>query len=110
MSLNHLHDTWMEHICELRSGHRITQVRNLVWLMVGIFESRSVHLSKIAEKIPGPAKLLRNTKRLSRFLGNSAVNVREWYQPIAQQWLETQWKCPREIRLIVDGNKVGFGH
>jgi hypothetical protein len=110
MPINHLYDTWMRRICELRPGQRITQVRNFVWLMVGIYQSRSVHLSKIAGKIPGPAKLLSNTKRLSRFLDNPAVNVREWYLPIAQQWLEAQWKCLGEIRLIVDGTKVGFGH
>jgi hypothetical protein len=110
MPINHLYDTWMRRICELRPGQRITQVRNFVWLMVGIVQSQSVHLSKIAGKIPGPAKLLSNTKRLSRFLDNPAVNVREWYLPIAQQWLEAQWKCLGEIRLIVDGTKVGFGH
>ncbi len=78
--------------------------------MIGIYESRSVHLSKIAGKIPGSAKLLSTTKRLSRFLDNPAISVREWYQPIAQQWLQAQAKCLGEIRLIVDGTKVGFGH
>jgi len=110
MPINQLYDTWMRRICELRPGQRITQVRNFVWLMVGIFQSQSVHLSKIAGKIPGRAKLLSNTKRLSRFLDNPAVNVREWYQPIAQQWLQAQWNCMGEIRLIVDGTKVGFAH
>jgi hypothetical protein len=78
--------------------------------MVGIFESRSVHVSKIAGKIPGPAKLVSNTRRLSRFLDNPAIRVREWYKPIAHQWLHAQWNCLDEIRLIVDGTKVGFGH
>jgi len=50
------------------------------------------------------------TRRLSRFLDNPAVRVREWYQPIAQQWLQAQWQCLGEIRLIVDGTKVGFRH
>jgi hypothetical protein len=110
MPINHLYDTWMQRICELRPGQRVTQVRNFVWLMVGIYQSRSVHLSKIAGKIPGPAKLVSITRRLSRFLDNPAVNVREWYEPIAHQWLQAQWNCLGEIRLIVDGTKVGFGH
>jgi hypothetical protein len=110
MPINELYHNWMRQICELRPTQRITQVRNFVWLMIGIYESRSVHLSKIAGKIPGRAKLVSTTRRLSRFLDNPAVNVREWYQPIAQQWLETQWKSLGEIRLIVDGTKVGFGH
>jgi hypothetical protein len=40
----------------------------------------------------------------------TATEVREWYHPIAQQWLQAQWNCLGEIRLIVDGTKVGFGH
>jgi hypothetical protein len=110
MPINQLYNTWMRRICELRPGQRITQVRNFVWLMIGIYKSRSVHLSKIAGKIPGSAKLLSITRRLSRFLDNPAICVREWYEPIAHQWLQAQWDCLGEIRLIVDGTKVGFGH
>jgi hypothetical protein len=77
--------------------------------MIGIYQSQSVYLGKIAGEIPGSAKLVRTTRRLSRFLDNPAVNVREWYQPIAQKWLQAQWQCLGEIRLIVDGTKVGFG-
>jgi hypothetical protein len=110
MSTNRLYDTWLRRICELQPQVRITQVRNFVWLMIGMYESRSVHLSKIAGKIPGSAQLLSTVKRLSRFLENPAVHVREWYQPMAKQWLEAQAIDLGEIRLIVDGTKVGFGH
>lgn len=110
MPINKLYHTWMQQICELRPNQRITQVRNFVWLMIGIYLSNSVTLSKIAGKIPGSAKLVSATRRMSRFLDNAAVNVREWYKPIAQKWLQAQWQCLGEIRLIVDGTKVGFGH
>ena len=110
MPINKLYHNWMRQICELRPKQRITQVRNFVWLMIGIYQSQSVYLSKIAEEIPGSAKLVSTTRRLSRFLDNPAVNVREWYQPIAQKWLQAQWQCLGEIRLIVDGTKVGFKH
>jgi hypothetical protein len=110
MPINELYHTWMQRICELRPGQRITQIRTFVWLIVGIYKSRSVYLSRVAGKIPGSAKLLSITRRLSRLLDNSAICVREWYEPIARQWLEAQWRCLREIRLIVDGTKVGFGH
>jgi hypothetical protein len=110
MPINTLYHNWMQRICELRPNQRITQVRNFVWLMIGIYLSHSVTLSKIAGEIPGRAKLVSTTRRLSRFLDNSAVNVREWYRPIAQQWLQAQWSCLGEIRLIADGTKVGFGH
>ncbi len=110
MPINELNHTWIQRICELRPGQRITQIRNFAWLIVGIYKSRSVYLSRIAGKIPGSAKLVSTTRRLSRLLDNPAIRVREWYEPIARQWLETQWCFVREIRLIVDGTKVGFGH
>jgi len=88
---------------------RVTQRRNLAWLIVGIYLSRSVHLSKIAGKIPGRAKLLSHVRRLSRFLDNPAIRVRQLYTPIARQLLQLQARHG-EIRLIVDGTKIGFGH
>jgi hypothetical protein len=110
MPINRLYHTWIQRICELRPGQRITQVRNFVWLIIGIYQSRSVYLSRIAGKIPGPAKLLSTTRRLSRLLDNPAIRVREWYEPIAREWLEAQLRHIGEIRLIVDGTKIGFGH
>jgi len=110
MPTNKFYHTWFQRIRELRPNQRITQVRNFVWLMTGIYQSRSVCLSRIAGKIPGPAKLLSTTRRLSRLLDNPAIRVREWYEPFAGQWLEAQFCHLGEIRLIVDGTKIGFGH
>jgi hypothetical protein len=110
MPTNPLYDTWFHRIQELRPSQRVTQVRNFVWLLIGIHQSRSVCLSRIAGKIPGPAKLVSTTRRLSRLLDNPALRVREWYEPIARQWLEAQFRHLGEIRLIVDGTKIGCGH
>ncbi len=110
MPTNSLYHTWFHQIRRLRPGQRITQVRNFVWLMVGIHQSRSVYLSRIAGKIPGTAKLLSTVRWLSRLLDNANIRVREWYAPIARQWLEAQFRHLGEIRLIVDGTKIGFGH
>jgi hypothetical protein len=110
MPTNKLYHIWFQQIRELRPAQRITQVRNFVWLMVGIHQSRSVYLSRIAGKVPGTAKLLSTVRRLSRLLDNANIRVREWYAPIAGQWLEAQFRHLGEIRLIVDGTKIGFGH
>jgi hypothetical protein len=110
MPTNRLYDTWKTRILELRPGQRITQIRAFVWLIVGIYQSRSVCLSKIACKVPGEAKLLSTIRRLSRLLDNPAIRVREWYEPIARHWLEAQQRWIGEVRLIVDGTKVSFGH
>jgi hypothetical protein len=105
-----LYRTWKEQIRALRPSQRITQIENFAWMMVGIYESRSVHLSKIAGKVLGDAKLLSTVRRFERFLDNQAIEVREWDEPIARRWIEAQWKQLGEIRLIVDGTKTGFSH
>ena len=110
MPISKLYRTWKEQIRALRPSQRITQIENFAWMMVGIYQSRSVHLSKIAGKVLGNAKLLSTVRRFERFLDNKAIEVRAWYEPIAKQWIEAQWQHLREIRLIVDGTKVGFGH
>lgn len=110
MPTNALYHTWFQRIQELRPNQRITQIRNFVWLVIGIYQSRSVSTSRIAGKIPGLAKLVSTTRRLSRLLNNPAIRVREWYEPIARQWLETQFHNLGEIHLIVDGTKIGFRH
>jgi len=110
MPTNTLYHNWFQRIQELVPGQRITRKRNIVWLIVGIYQSRSVCLSRIAGKIPGPARLLSTTRRLSRLLNNPAIRVREWYEPIALEWLETQFRHLGEIRLTVDGTRIGFGH
>jgi hypothetical protein len=110
MPTEKLYLIWKEQIRALRPSQRITQIQNFAWMMVGIYQSRSVHLSKIAGKVSGSAKLLSTVRRFERFVDNKAIEVREWYEPIAKQWIETQWKHLKEIRLIVDGTKIGFGH
>lgn len=110
MPIGKLYRTWKEQIRAFRPNQRITQIENFAWMMVGIYQSRSVHLSKIAGKVLGHAKLVSTVRRFERFLDNKAIEVRAWYQPIAKQWIAAQWKQLGEIRLIVDGTKVGFAH
>jgi hypothetical protein len=110
MPINESYRTWIRRICELRPKQRKTQVQNFVWLLVGIFHSHSVSLSKIAGKVISPAKNVSTVRRLSRFLASSAVDVRNWYRSTAKAWLVTQAQQVSEIRLIVDGTKIGFGY
>ncbi|MCA1838639.1 MAG: IS4 family transposase, partial [Actinobacteria bacterium] len=114
---------------QLRPGERVTRIRNWSRLLVGLCLSRSVHLSKIANKIPTTststststkATLPSATRRLSRLLDNAAIRVRDWYEPIACSLLERAAAQGGgggggggrggEIRLIVDGSKVGSKH
>jgi hypothetical protein len=108
MPIPELYHTCQKMLKELCPGERITRIRNFSWLMVGLYKSRSVHLSKVAESIPGEAYLPSVTRRLRRLLSNPAIQVRAWYEPLAK--MIVQQLSHREIRLIVDGSKVGFGH
>jgi hypothetical protein len=110
MSANHLYHTWLQRTRQLLPDARITRLRNFVWLMVGIYHSRSIHLSDVASKIPGRAKGLSTVRRLSRFLANRRVRVREWYAPIAGRLVESMAHTVGEIRLVTDSTKVGFHH
>ena len=111
MPINQLHGTLQRLVVQLRPAERVTRVRNWSRLLVGLCLSRSVHLSKIANKIPTTteATLPSATRRLSRLLDNAAVRVRVWYEPIARCLLERASQGG-EVRLIVDGSKVGFEH
>jgi len=107
--INRLYRTWFARIEQIWPQLRITQRRNLAWLLAGICQSRSVHLHHIAEQMPGRAKLVSLTRRLSRFLNNRAIRVRSLYAPIARPLLQAASRSG-EIRLVVDATKVSFGH
>ena len=108
MPIPELYHTCRKMLKELRPEERVTRIRNFSWLMFGLYKSRSVHLSKVAEKIPGAAYLPSMTRRLRRLLNNPAIQVRAWYEPLAKSII--QRLAQKEIRLIVDGSKVGSGH
>lgn len=110
MSFNQTYHTWLQRIRQLRPTERLTRVRNMAQLLAGIFASRSVHLSQVANKVASSAKLLSVTRRLSRFLDNSAVQVRDWYEPLACDLLHAAAQTVGEIRLIADASQVGFNH
>ena len=109
MNIVQAHNTFRQKIMHLRSRERITRIRLMAWMMAGLLCRRSIHLSEIANAIPGQAKRWSNTKRLARFLDNKHVQVRQWYEPIAQYLLKTASKTPW-VRLVIDCSKVGHGH
>ncbi len=109
MAINPLYGMWMREIQQLWPDLRVTQQRTAAWLLVGIRHARSVHLSKVAAVIPGTATLPSHTRRLSRWLDNPAIRVRALYAPVARDLLATH-VTDREVRLILDGTRVGANH
>lgn len=110
MSINRLYDTWFRRVKQLWGQERITRLRNMAWFLSGVYASRSVQLQQVAGKIPGLAKLPSRTRRLSRFLANPRWRVRAGYAPIARWLVQEMLARVGEVRLIVDGTKVGWGH
>lgn len=110
MPINKLYHIWFQRITQMYPGLRITQQRNLVWMIVGIYKSRSVQLHRVAGKIPGTARLTSIVARLMRFVNNPALRVRPLYEPIAREWLDFQARTTGCIQLVIDTTKVGSAH
>jgi hypothetical protein len=110
MPINRLYHIWFTRILQMYPDLRVTQRRNLAWMLAGIYQSRSVQLHRIAGQIPGRARLTSGVVRLMRFIDNPAIRVRSLYQPIGKAWLDFQGQTTGRIRLAMDGTKVGSGH
>lgn len=110
MAITELYRTCFAQIRQLRPGERVTRVRNMAWLLTGLFMGQCVHLNHIARKIPGKSQKLSKVKMLSRLLDNRHIQVRSWYKPVAQGLLTTAVNHGQVLRLVVDGTKVGNGH
>jgi len=109
MTTNRLYLTWSAELRKMFPALHKPQWRNLAWLLVGIYLSRSVHLSRIAAHIPGPATLVSLTRRLSRYLEDARWQVRDLYEPTIRPLLEHLAQSGR-LRLIIDCSAVSFHH
>lgn len=89
-------------------GERVTRQRNLALLVVGLYLSQSVYLNKIGSKLPIAAKKLSLADRLRRFLGNAAVQVQAYYEPLLVPLL--RGLADKEVLLIIDTTVVGPWH
>jgi hypothetical protein len=99
----------LDELCQWHRGERITRLRNMALMLVGLTQGHGIHLSQIVEQWPGlEAKEPSLVNRLRRFLDNPAVVVRTWYEPVVIHLLEVF--AGQELRLIIDCSKVGFHH
>lgn len=102
-----LYHKTVSQLCQWLPGERITRLRNMALLLVGLQQARGIHLSQIVNQWPGVlGKLPSLINRLNRFLNNPRVEVRRWYEPLAKVVVK-QFKG-RPIRLIIDCTKVGL--
>jgi len=109
LSNSGLYRTWGKRMAELSPDGCQSRMVNMKWLVIGLFKASSVHLSLVARKLPVRAQKLSLDKRLRRFLDNRAVEVREWYRPVAVGLLKAA-SSAGQVHLVIDCSKVGFGH
>lgn len=100
----------MNQLADLKTDCRKATLKNFAWLITGIFHSRSVSMGRVALELGWETKTNSITQRLRRTYMNPTIRVREWYNPIAKNLLETQAKILGQVRLIVDGSKIGNKH
>jgi hypothetical protein len=108
MPIPHLYRSLHEYLMQRIPDECETRLTNLIFLMMGIFQSSSVQLNLVARKTPIRAQKLSIVKRLARFLDNGAVRVRQWYHPFAETLLHSAANAG-QVRLIIDATKVAFG-
>src|SRR5258708_6450140 len=87
---------------------RDSQLANLVRLMEGLYESRSVQLSRIASNLTSRATNGSVVAQLNRILSNDKVDVRGLYEALARELLRQAAGVGRVV-LIMGSTKVGFG-
>lgn len=66
---------------------RVTRRRNLGRLVSGLSQAQHVHLSRVADALPGRARQPSKTRRLRRLLANEAIDPERIYRPVAQRLL-----------------------
>jgi hypothetical protein len=109
IAIPRLYSILHERVLPLVDGWCDSQLTNLIWLLMGLYKGRSVHLTRIASKLPSRARKLSTVERLRRFLSNGAIDVHEVYDPVAQGLLKRA-AVSGKLRLVIDSSKVGFGH
>ena len=82
------------------------QVSNWIWIIVGMLQSQSLNLSKIANCLPMSTKAESRVTLIRRWLMNSHVQVWKFYKKILEEVL-ADWR-EVEAYIILDGVMV-FG-
>lgn len=101
------YDTLLKYCRQLLPDKRITQVRNLVWLMLSMLSSTDSHLSSLSEVISLEATDLSIEQRIRRWLKNEKIDVRQWYEPFVRSAL--QLYAAQVIYVVMDSTQYGPG-
>jgi hypothetical protein len=105
-SSQELYNRLNEKLRELVHVKNRKQVTNWIWIIVGILQSQSSHLSQIANYLPMETKAESRVTLIRRWLMNPQVNIWQFYKKVLEHVL-SGWSSV-EAYLILDGVMV-FG-
>ncbi len=83
-SSQELYNQLSEKLRELVPVKNSKQVTNWIWIVVGILQSESCHLSQIANNLPMQSKATSRVTLLRRWLMNSHVKVWSFYKKVLE--------------------------
>ena len=89
---------------EFHSDEHLRRIKNWAWIVVGLIQSHSVHLSEIAQHIPSEAEAPGRIAQVRRWLANQFILVADFYRPLITQALQS-WKG-KDVFLVLDGGSV----
>lgn len=99
-----LYTSVFELLRELHPTVHVKRIMNWVWIVVGLIQTQSIHLSEIAGVLPGSAKAAGRIARIRRWLGSAQVDVAAFYEPLIRRVL-VAWQG-RPVFVILDGCAV----
>ena len=65
MPVQHVYFSWLNTLRQLWPQERITRVRNMAWLMAGLWVAESIHLSRVARRLPWAIRRTSIERRLT---------------------------------------------
>jgi hypothetical protein len=104
-SSEELYNRLIEILSRLVSVRNKAELKNWAWIVVGVLQSQSMALSKVATYIPGEIQAESRVATIRRWLMNFHVNVWSFYKPVLAHALQG-WEA-ETANLILDGVMVG---
>jgi hypothetical protein len=93
-----------EQLREFHSDEHLRRIKNWAWIVVGLIQSHSVHLSEIAQHIPSDAQAPGRIAQVRRWLANKLIQVAEFYRPLITHAIQN-WQG-KDVFLMLDGCSV----
>jgi hypothetical protein len=84
-----LYTRLFEKLREFHPDEHLRRITNWGWIVVGLIQSHSVHLSEIAQHIPSDAQVPGHIAQVRRWLPNRFIKVPEFYRPLITQAIQS---------------------